>query len=445
MKRKIWRDLISWKKSLARKPLILRGARQVGKTYILKKFGKEQFPRCHYFNFEKETGLSKIFEKNLNPLRILDELSFFSNDSINKNDLLIFDEIQNTPRALTSLKYFNEEIPHLAICAAGSLLGIQLSSDPFPVGKVHFLDIFPLTFEEFLLGIGDLKSYRFIQNIKTYVSIPEVIHDHLWEQLKKYFIIGGLPEIVNIYRKEDDFYLAINKIREKQNDLITAYIADMAKHSGKKNAMHIERLWRNVPQQLAKEQDGSAPKFKFKGIIAGLNRFAKLAGIIDWLSTTGLIIKAHIINKAALPFSTYTSENTFKLYLFDVGLLGALSNLSPKTILDYEYGSYKGYFAENFIAQEFLASNIKNLYCWKENTSEVEFVREVDGNILPIEVKSGWVTQSKSLKSFADKYNPLYRIIFSAKNLYTDKEKRIFKLPLYMASKFEDLYEYVAK
>jgi len=438
MRRDIWNKLEEWKTKKDRKPLILKGARQVGKTYILRAFGKENFSQVHYLNFEKYKQLDKIFEGDLIPQNILRDLSFYLNTSIDKeNDLVIFDEIQNIPRALTSLKYFQEELPELAICSAGSLLGIQMSDESFPVGKIEFLNMFPMSFEEFLRGKGDTKSFEFLRSRKKSETIPQIIHSRLWEQLKIYFVVGGLPEIVKTFVEyKDDQFTALQKVREKQDNLLSTYIADISKHSGKQNAMHIERLWRNIPAQLAREHNGSAGKFKFKGIIPGIKRYSKLAGSIDWLVSAGLIIKARIANSGELPFSAHTAENTFKLYAFDVGLLGALSDLSPKSIIEYKYGSYKGYFAENFAAQEFVCSGVKELYCWKEGSAEVEFLREINGDVLPVEIKSGWVTQAKSIKVFVQKYHPKYRAIFSANNLSLDSINKVYRYPLYLISCF---------
>ncbi|MCP5103152.1 MAG: DUF4143 domain-containing protein, partial [bacterium] len=212
--------------------------------------------------------------------------------------------------------------------------------------------------------------------------------------------------------------------------------ADMAKHSGKQNSMHINRLWRNIPSQLAREQGGSAPKFKFKDVIPGIKGYSRLSGIIDWLLTAGLIIKVQIINKALLPLSAFTGENAFKLYFFDVGILGAVSQLTPRTILDYDYGTYKGYFAENFVAQEFIGSGVDMLFCWRETTAEVEFLREIEGKVYPIEVKSGWVTKSKSLNVFDGKYSPDYRVVMSARNLKINLARKLHYYPLYLASRF---------
>ena len=435
----------AWKTQKDRKPLILKGTRQVGKTYILRAFGKRYFSHFHYINFEKDKRLLKIFDGDLNPTRILQELSFYLNASINKEtDLIIFDEIQNAPRALTSLKYFHEEMPQIAICCAGSLLGICLTDSAFPVGKVEFVNMFPLSFEEFLQGINDMKAYDFLNNYKKGEKIPDIVHSHLWNQLKIYFVVGGLPEIVKLFAElKDDLFAALKTVREKQTDLIATYNADMAKHSGKQNAMHLERLWRNIPAQLAREQNGTSSKFKFKGVIPGAGRYGKLSGAIDWLTATGLVLKVHIVNSGNLPFLAHVKENSFKLYIFDIGILGALGGLAPKVIMDYDYGSYKGYFAENFVAQEFIYSGAMELVCWMERTAEVEFLREIDGNVLPIETKSGWRTQTKSLKVFTEKYNPEYRTIMSARNFLADKINKVYKCPLYLASRFPLLYSNV--
>jgi hypothetical protein len=297
----------------------------------------------------------------------------------------------------------------------------------------------PLCFEEFLLASYEESAYDFLMNYTLGMDIPDIIHSKLWELLKIYFVTGGLPEAVKTYtEKKDNLFNALSKVRETQNNLILTYYADIAKHSGKINSMQIERLWRNIPNQLAREQNGSSKRFKFTGVIPGKKGYLRLSGIIDWLNTAGLIIKTQITKSGNLPFSAFTDDNLFKLYIFDIGILGAISRLEPKTILDYDYGTYKGYFAENFVAQEFLCSFIldKDLYSWKKRTAEVEFLKQVNGRVIPIEVKSGFVTQAKSIKVFAQKYNPDYRVIFSANNLKIDNVKKIHKYPLYLAYKF---------
>ena len=438
MERDISTRLIEWRQRPRRKPLILRGARQVGKTYSLLAFGQHHFPTFHYVNFERDERLAALFVADLNPMRILRELSFYFDRAITaETDLLIFDEIQQCPQALTSLKYFQEEIPQLAVCAAGSLLGVELGDGSFPVGKVELLNMFPLSLPEFLLGVGEERSYKFLRDLAAGDTIPEIVHSRLWSLLKTYMAVGGLPEAVKTYGDlQDDPYAAFQAVRKVQSDLITTYVADMAKHSGKINSMHLERLWANVPAQLAREQDGSASKFKVKDVIPDIRGYERLANVIDWLEKAGLIIKVKIVNSGKFPFAAHTKENFFKLYCFDTGLLGALGNLPVKAILNYDFGTYKGYMAENFVAQEFMCAEAGELYSWQEATAEVEFLREVEGEILPIEVKSGWVTQAKSLKVFAQKYNPSFRTIMSGKNLFLDTTNQIHHYPLYLACHF---------
>ncbi|MCK4870663.1 MAG: ATP-binding protein [Gammaproteobacteria bacterium] len=437
MQRNFTQRLIAWKNATTRKPLLIKGVRQTGKTYTVTEFGNQYFPKMHYVNFEQSEQICRIFDKDLIPKRLIEELSFALDTTINiTEDLIFLDEIQACPRAITSLKYFQEGMSELAICAAGSLLGVHLAPYSFPVGKVEFLKVYPMSFEEFLLGIEDNKSVDYLNELHINSEIPEIVHTHLWQRLKHYFVVGGLPEVVETFREhQDNLPNAFELVRKKQTELIDAYYADMAKHSGKVNAMHIDRVWKAVPAQLAKSQDNTTQRFTFKDVVPGVNRYNKLAGAIDWLEAAGLIIKTHICNAAELPLSAYTKENIFKLYVADIGLLGALGNLSPTTIMQYNFGTYKGYFAENFVAQEFLSSGEKDLYSWQGRQSEIEFLREIDGNIIPIEVKSGNITHAKSLKTFIDRYRPSYSVIFSGKNLYIDNAKHIHHYPLYLAGK----------
>ena len=436
MKRKILQNLISWKNNKDRKPLILKGVRQVGKTYLLKEFGKKHFVNYHYLNFERDKKLSNIFQKDLNPQRIIEEICFYLDTKINlKKDFLIFDEIQECPNALTSLKYFNEELPGIYLCGAGSLLGLCLGNSSFPVGKVDFLTLYPMSFEEFLESIDKFKLIEILNNFKE-KGILEIAHEKLWEYLKHYFIIGGMPEVVDIYRKnKQDLYKTFELARIKQENLILAYFADMTKHSGSSNAMHLNRLFKSVPAQLEKTTTGSANKFKFKGIVPGISHYNRLVTAIDWLENMGLIIKVHIVDYAKEPISAYYKENAFKLFLFDIGILGKMCDLSPKSILDYNYGSYKGYFAENFVLQELLCSGLKSLFCWHEKMSEIEFLINKDESTIPIEVKAGKNTKSKSLNIFDQKYSPKYSIILSSNQYKFIENKKIFYLPLYLTGK----------
>jgi len=436
MKRLALQKLYQWRENPSRKPLIVKGARQVGKTYLLKEFGSQAFSTMHYFNFEKEPKLASAFEQDLDPKRILQALSFHLQKPIDyQKDLIIFDEIQACPNALTSLKYFCEDLPGSHICCAGSLLGIYLGPVSFPVGKVEYVHLYPMTFIEFLMALGDDLLVELLTHFTVTSEIPSLAHDRLWERLKHYFIVGGLPEPVALYcDHKEDLFTGFQRVRQKQRDLIEDYFGDMAKHSGKINSMHINRIWHSIPEQLGRSQDGSAKKFKFKNVIPGIDRFDKLAGAIDWLESAELIIKVNIVNHAGLPLKSYSSDNAFKLFMFDIGILGALTDLNPTTILDYEYGSYKGFFAENYVAQAFQSAGVDQFFSWTEKTAEVEFLRQLDGHIIPIEVKSGWVTQAKSLQVFTAKYLPPYRVIFSAKPLAINLKSKLHYYPLYLAS-----------
>ncbi len=437
MKRLLMDRLIIWKDGKERKPLLLKGVRQVGKTHLLKEFGRNLFREYHYLNFEKQPNLAKIFAQDLNPQRILEEISFNLGRSIRVGeDLVIFDEVQEVPKALTSLKYFQEDCPELHLCAAGSLLGLHLNSGSFPVGKVDFETLYPMTFEEFLMA-GQDKALPILKKLGSQDTIPELVHEHLWEQLKHYFVVGGLPEVVaKYYEHRENLFEAFKVVRKKQDDLLNSYYADISKHSGKVNAMHIDRVFRAVPQQLSQVQDGSVQRFKFRGVVPGVSHYDRLAGAIDWLEAAGLIMKVHIASTGFLPFGGYTKENFFKLLLFDVGILGLMSGLSPKVVLDSDYGTYKGFFAENFVAQELAANKHGSLYCWQEKNSEVEFLLEIEGKAVPIEVKSGHTAHTKSLKIFSEKYKPPYEVVFSGKSYEGKLNRGVWYYPLYLVSRF---------
>ncbi len=435
MKRHILTKLAAWQHQKKRKPLLLMGVRQCGKTTSLREFGKQQFPQTHYFNFEKQQKLQAVFESDLDPLKIIEELNFHTISPINiEHDLIIFDEIQACPRALTSLKYFNEDLSQLALCAAGSLLGIHLNGASFPVGMVDQLHMYPMNFQEFLLALGEQRSIDAIQKAQETYQMGTTVHQHLWNLLKQYFITGGLPEVISEYIEHREVLVeALQAVRAKQSTLIKNYFADIAKHAGKVNAMHIARLWQAIPEQLTKVQDNSSAKFRFKGILPSVSRYDRLASAIDWLHSAHHIIRTPIVEHVEIPLSAYTKDNRFKLFMFDIGILGALAGIAPKTILDYDYGTYKGYFAENFVVQELQAAGLENIYNWQQGKAEVEFICDRDGDIIPIEVKSGSVTQAKSLEIFNKKYQPKRRVIFSARNIQLQQSGTLRMLPLYLA------------
>ena len=435
MKRILMERLVRWKDEKDRKPLLLKGVRQVGKTFLLKEFGRLYFPVCHHFNFEKEPDLKNIFKQDLNPERILKELSFKVGRTIEAGkDLVIFDEIQEAPNALTSLKYFQEDCPELHLCAAGSLLGLHLNSGSFPVGKVTFETLRPLSFKEFLMAGNDQALSFLDQDDK----IPEVVHAHLLDELKAYYIVGGLPEVVAIYYQyKENSFEAFSRVRKKQDDLLNSYYADIAKHAGKVNSMHIDRIFHSVPMQMSKTQDGSISRFKFKGVVPGVSHYDRLVSAIDWLEAAGLIVKVHIVENAEIPFKAFSKENIFKLLLFDVGILGLMSELSPQMILEADYGSFKGYFVENYVAQELLAHHFETLYSWQEYTSEMEFLLEMEGKVIPIEVKSGRSVKAKSLKVFSDKYHPICKMVLSTRP-FEIRSETLF-CPLYLLERVRKL------
>jgi predicted AAA+ superfamily ATPase len=439
MKRNIIKELRNWQTSEIRKPLILYGARQVGKTYILREFGEKDFPRCHYVNFENDERLRSVFNDGISPRKIINELQFLLDCSINKaEDLVIFDEIQQCPRALTSLKYFSEEMPELAICGAGSLIGVNVAPDSFPVGKVTILNLYPLSFDEFLGGVKKTRLTELLENEELQEPLPRIAHDQLWELWKIYLVIGGLPEAINIYRKNlENQYEAMKLVRRVQSDLLDTYMSDIAKHSGKANALHIERLWRNVAMQLARTQNDGARKFRFKDAVPGMRGYERISSPLDWLEKARLILRTSIVKRAEIPLAGFAGDNRFKQYFFDVGLLNAITNTSPEQILKFNYGIYKGYVAENFVAQELHAAGIRELFCWEGRTSEVEFLLETPSGIIPWEVKSGRIRQAKSLKTFEERYHPELSIILSPGNV--KKQGSRWQVPVYAVGRLASL------
>lgn len=438
MKRLALENLISWKNNKNSKPLLIRGARQVGKTWLLKEFGRSHFRQFHHFDFERDKHrLLPVFQGTLNPQMIIRNLSLLYDKTIDiENDLIIFDEIQNVPSALTALKYFHEELPHQKICAAGSLLGITLSDVSFPVGKVEFLNLYPMNFEEFILNYNNSYLYEAYQEGWENKTIEEPAHIKLLELLKEYYVTGGMPEVVQTFLDEKDTDANIFKtIREKQNHLIQSYQADFSKHSGKVNALHIATVYENIPLQLAHYTDTSVKRFRFKEVVKGKKGYTELFGPISWLEQAQLIIKVLIANRAELPLRAFCKENFFKLYLNDVGLLGAVLAIPPSSILLGNYGTTKGFFIENYAAAE-LRPALEPLYAWNERNSEIEFLITQEENILPVEVKSGLRTKTKSLQQFITKYNPPCAIVLSEKRFKVKGIKHY--IPLYYAAKLFD-------
>lgn len=435
MERLLYKKLLEWKNSKYRKPLLLQGTRQVGKTYLLKEFGRREFKKVHYINFEKGYDVDFLFKENLDVHRIIANIALLLGREINiKEDILIFDEIQECPEAMTSLKYFNEELKELAVCCAGSHVGVSLNIKSFPVGQVDFLTLFPMNFEEFLLAIDEKKA-RILVEYTDETLIPEAVHRMLWKDLKTYYVTGGMPEAVKRYVDlYENQFEAFTNVRTVQQTILQGYRSDFAKHAGKENAAHINRVFDSVPVQLSRNIDGSVNRYRFKGVIPNKSKFSQLEGPIDWLLRSGLIIKVSMVNTPALPLKSYSKDNMFKLYVFDTGLLGCMLDLPVESILNQDYGRYKGYYAENFVAQEFAAAGCSELYSWAGRESEIEFLRIIDNSVVPVEVKSGSRMKARSLQVYKDKYSPKLRIKISANNLLRGAEQ-LYNYPLYLAGK----------
>ncbi len=430
MKRNIHKFLEEWKQSERRKPLVVNGARQVGKTYSLKYFGKMAYAKMVYLNFEKDEKLSQYFEETLEPRQLIKTLSIHTEIDIEPhNTLLIFDEIQECPKALNSLKYFCEEANEYHIVSAGSLLGVKTAKEKgFPVGKVNFLSMYPLTFFEFLEALNQEKTRRFLEEYSTYEPIPGPIHEKLIQLLKLYFFVGGMPEAVAEYAKNEK----LSTVREIQMEILNAYERDFAKHAPAHEIMKITTVWKQVHRQLAKENK--------KFIFAAIRKSARgrdYEEAIEWLSNAGLIHKSYLIESPKFPLSAYADNSTFKIFLSDVGLLGAQSSLSPQVILDGDllFTEFKGALTENYVAQELLATKQQKPYYWtSEGTAEVDFLLEEESEIYPLEVKSGASQKKKSLLIYKQKNTTAKLIRTTTMNLKHDGE--IYNYPLYLISRF---------
>ncbi len=429
MKRELYKDLIKWKESGRRKPLLLQGARQVGKTWLLKEFGKNEFSNLVYVNFEETPELSSLFEGNLQTDRIIEALNAFSGQKIVPGKTLLFmDEIQISPRAITSLKYFCEQQPELHVVAAGSLLGVSIGKESsFPVGKVNFMHLYPLSFQEFLTAVGEAVLADQLASKVDFSSIPELIHTKLDELFRKYLFVGGMPEAVLYYVEERDFV----GVRTIQNEILESYSRDFSKYATTSESIRISEVWRTIPSQLAKENK----KFKFSDIQKG-SRFTQYASAIEWLHKAGLIQIVYNITTPKLPLSGYIEENKMKLLLLDTGLLGALLKIHSRLIIspDELFQEFNGAFVENVVGCELAIQSERELYYWTSgNSAEVDYiVGTQNGEVIPLEVKSGLHRNIKSLRSYAEKFTPQWIYRISPRNFTQDNDFR--NIPLYAVS-----------
>jgi len=433
MKRDLYKNLLDWKKSQYRKPLLLKGARQVGKTWLISEFGQNEFGQVHTFNFQETPTLRIFFKESLNPHSILKDLEVsFSVQIDRERDLVFFDEIQECPEAISSLKYFCEKMPELALCCAGSHIGVTSLHTSFPVGKVDYLTLYPMSFHEFLYNIDQPLAER-LNSIQTNSSL---IHERLLSYLKTYYAVGGMPEaIVRMEGEKELSESLFREIRPVQKRILTGFRSDFAKHAGKINANHISRVFDNIPEQIMKNIDYSVGRYKFKDVIPGYSKYNQLSGPLEWLIRAGLCHPVSIIETPEIPLKAHKKENKFKILFFDTGLLNAMNELSLRSIIDQDFGSYKGFLAENYIAQELMAAGWTHLYSWAGRTSEIEFLLETEDGIIPIEVKSGKRTaRAKSLQVYRDRYKPAHAYLFSMSSYSVHNS--VIRIPLYGVSSF---------
>lgn len=427
MERLITNSLLKWKESNDRKPLLLKGARQVGKTFVLLEFGKKYYDNVVYLHFEGNTEtLNKIFTPDLNPKRIIEELSAYSRQSIFPGKtLIIFDEIQACEQALTSLKYFCEEAPEYHIVAAGSLLGLAINRGKFsfPVGKVDMLTMYPLSFEEFLLATGNNALIGKIKEAYNgFTPLADVYHNLALELYRKYLVIGGYPAAVKTYLETDNF----DAVRAIQADISDSYIADMTKYATPNETIRSIAIFNTLPSQLAKENT----KFQY-AVIKSNARANDYELSLQWLKAASVVLENIKVTEGKLPLSIYEQLDAFKIYYSDVGLLCFKSGTLPQDILVNSIMSdrARGLLAENYVAEQLVAQGYRLNYWESNGKAELDFIIRQNDSVVPVEVKSADNVRARSLKTFVDKYTPAYSIRLSTKNF--GFENGIKSIPLY--------------
>jgi predicted AAA+ superfamily ATPase len=429
MKRDIYAKLLSWKSSPRRKPLLLQGARQTGKTFILKEFGRNEYGNTVYCNFEENPGLDQFFQRDLNPGRVLAELSIYMNLEIRPEaDLIIFDEIQVSNRALNSLKYFAEQKSDVHIAAAGSLLGVKLSGPgSFPVGKVNFLHLYPMTFMEFLTAMEESRYRKLLEDVDAFVPLTEAFHIHLIDLLRRYYFVGGMPEAVKLFAETGNGW----ETRKTQEEIIKSFVLDFAKHAPATDIPKLTQIWDSIPKHLARENK----KFVFSAVKKGA-RGRAYENALTWLEDAGLIYRANAVASAKHPLRHYADTGCFKVYALDVGLLGAIAKSPVELLAQGErlFNEYEGAFVENYVAQQLVSHFPQKLYYWrsKGGRAELDFLCQFADQIFPLEVKAGINPKSKSLKSFDLQFKPSRLARTNLLNF--KKDGKICNLPLYAVS-----------
>lgn len=431
MKRLIFEKLEKWKQSKRRKPLLLRGARQVGKTWVLKEFGNTFADGFVHIDFDKQVEYRQFFEQTKDVKRILDNLALATGKKITPKTLIIFDEIQACESALNSLKYFYEDAPQYSVVGAGSLLGLKLASG-FPVGKVEFLDMYPMTFTEFLLANGDANLVEYLDSIEKVENIPIAFFNPLEEKLKTYFVTGGMPEAVLNWAEDRDIVSADKVLL----DILTAYEADFAKHANKNDVPKIQYIWDSLPSQLSRENK----KFLYSAVKPGA-RAREYENALNWLYNANLVQKVFRITKPGLPISAYDDLTSFKIYMGDVGLLRKKSGLSTSAFAEQNrlFTEFKGALCENFVLQ-----NLSRLFdvsprYWNDNFHEVDFIVQHENSIIPVETKASVNVKATSIKYYDKQYNAPLMIRFSMRNFSCDG--KILNIPLFMADRIKQVLE----
>jgi predicted AAA+ superfamily ATPase len=431
IERRALEDLKKWKDDSDRKPLILRGIRQVGKTSLLKRFGEECFEDTAYFNFDSQKDLSDLFKGNITPHSVVESLGVLRGSLIKPGKtLLILDEIQECSEALNSLKYFCEEMRELHVATAGSFLGIALSRpSSFPVGKVDFLTLYPVSLKEFISANGEEMLALNLANISPDKPVPKPIFEKYSDYLRKYFMIGGMPEAVAKWGATGD----IEKVEKVLKNIINAYEIDFSKHAPVKDTPKISEIWNSLPNQLSKENK----KFVYTVVRSGA-RAREYEDALNWLKNAGIVHKINKISKPHLPVSSYCDPSSFKIYLADIGMLRVKSNLSAAVFLDKNklFTEFKGAMSENFVLNEMISSGIEQpFYLTSEATEEVEVIIQSETSVIPVEVKSGTNVSSKSMTVYRQNYKPQTVIRTSLKNI--GSENGLLSLPLFAISEIK--------
>ena len=436
MERLIFNKLIEWKNSPYRKPLILKGVRQVGKTWALKEFGKRYYENVAYFNFDENEEYRQFFETTKDVNRILQNLMIAGNQKIEpEKTLIVFDEVQDCPKVINSLKYFCENAPQYHIACAGSLLGIALSkAASFPVGKVNFMQIDPMTFTEFLLANGDENLVNYLDSVSTIEPLPDAFFNPLYEKLKMYYVTGGMPESVKMWTEARD----IGAMQEALRGIIDAYERDFAKHPDLREFPKISMIWKSIPSQLSRENK----KFIYKVVKEGA-RAREYEDALQWLVDARLVHKVFRSSAPNLPISAYDDLSAFKIYMVDVGLLRRLAQLSPSAFGEGNrlFVEFKGALTENYVLQTLVTQFEVSPRYWSQNNPpyEVDFIIQRENDIFPVEVKSEANTSSKSMKKFRELFpdKVKLRIRFSLDNLKLDDD--VLNIPLFMADQTDKL------